>query len=184
MTISAYENLVSTAERRMLINGETSTIARVSDLSGVISAVNGKIELVYEGEQEGAGIVAQSLINKAIRNQFVTLFPDPGKLKKKKAVSPYQVIIDWFSAGNEADIILQATDKNYKDVLYSVPGLENLIVLHLPTLNEEEKLTMMEFVLFGLAEHSLLGKHNLVKGTQFKDLFGSMFSGSDMFDEE
>lgn len=184
LTISAYENLVSTAERRMLMNGVSSTIARVSDLSGVISAVNGKIELVYEGEQEGAGIVAQSLINKAIRNQFVELFPDPSKLKKKKVVSPYQVIIDWFSEGNEVDVLLQETDENYKKILYSIPGLENLIVLQHPTLNEQDKLTMMEFVLFGLAEHSLIGKHNLVKGTQFKDLFGSMFSGSDLFDEE
>lgn len=76
LTISAYENLVSTAERRLLMNAERHTTARISDLSGVVSAVNGKIELVYEGEQEGAGMVAMSLLNKAIRNQFVALFPD------------------------------------------------------------------------------------------------------------
>ncbi len=184
LTISAYENLVSTAERRMLMNAEQKTTARISDLSGVVSAVNGKIELVYEGEQEGAGMVALSLLNKAIRNQFVELFPDPSKLKKKKEVSPYQVIIEWFSSGHEVDLMLMANDKEYAKTLLSVPGLENLIVLHMPTLSEQEKLTMMEFVLFGLAEHSLIGKNALVKGVQFKDLFGSMFSGKNEFEEE
>ena len=49
LSISAFENMVSSAERRVLINGETKTIARISDLFGAISAINGKIELVYEG---------------------------------------------------------------------------------------------------------------------------------------
>ncbi|HOZ52442.1 MAG TPA: magnesium chelatase [Chitinophagaceae bacterium] len=184
LTISAYENLVSTAERRMLMNGETKTHARISDLSGVVSAVNGKIELVYEGEQEGAGIVALSLLSKAIRNQFVELFPDPGKLKKKKEVSPYQSIVEWFSAGNEIDLLLLDTDANYKKILKAIPGLDNLVENFMPKLKPDTKHVMMEFVLFGLAEHSLIGKNSLVKGIQFKDLFGSMFSNSNMFDEE
>ena len=184
LTISAYENLVSTAERRILMNGELKTQARISDLNGVVSAVNGKIELVYEGEQEGAGIVALSLLSKAIRNQFVELFPDPGKLKKKKEVSPYQTIVEWFSAGNEIDLLLLDTDANYKKILKAIPGLDNLVENFIPKLKPDTKLTMMEFVLFGLAEHSLIGKNSLVKGIQFKDLFGSMFNNSNMFDEE
>ena len=184
LTISAYENLVSTAERRMLMNGEAKTVARISDLNGVVSAVNGKIELVYEGEQEGAGMVAMSLLGKAIRNQFVELFPDPSKLKKRKAISPYQVIVEWFSSGNEVDLMLLSKDTDYKKTLMAIPGLENLIVLHMPDLPAKDKLTMMEFVLFGLAEHSLIGKNALVKGVQFKDLFGSMFSGGDLEEDE
>ncbi len=183
LTISAYENLVSTAERRMLINGEKKTVARISDLIGIIPAVNGKIELVYEGEQEGAGIVAQNLVSKAIRNQFVTLFPDPSKLKKKKEVSPYQAIVNWFSEGNEVDLILIEKDVNYQKTLKSIPGLSELVEIYVPALKPSEKLTMMEFVLFGLSEHSLIGKNNLVRGVQFKDLFGSMFSDKAMYDE-
>jgi magnesium chelatase subunit I len=184
LTISAFENLVSTAERRMLINAEQHTIARISDLQGVISAVNGKIELVYEGEQEGAAIVAMTLLSKAIRNQFITLFPDPAKLKKKKDPSPYQIVIDWFSAGNEVDLLLNENEENYKKILQTIPGLENLVVIYTSDLSENERLTMMEFILFGLAEHSLIGKKSLTKGIQFKDLFGSMFSSSSEYDEE
>ena len=39
----------------------------------------------------------------------------------------------------------------------------------------------MEFILFGLAEHSLIGKNQLERGTQFKDILGSMFNEKDFF---
>ncbi len=184
LTISAYENLVSTAERRMLLNAEEKTIARITDLIGVIPAVNGKIELVYEGEQEGAGIVAQNLLGKAIRNEFLDHFPDPAKLKKKKEPSPYQIIIDWFGEGNIVDILLLEDQKTYKKGLEAIPGLSDLVEKYVPKLSKEDKLTMMEFVLFALAEHSLIGKSGLEQGVQFKDILGSMFSEKDFFKDQ
>ena len=36
----------------------------------------------------------------------------------------------------------------------------------------------MEFVLFGLSEHSLLSRFNMENGVQFKDMISSMFSMS------
>lgn len=184
LTISAYENLVSTAERRMLLNAEEKTVARITDLIGVIPAVNGKIELVYEGEQEGAGIVAQNLLGKAIRNEFLEYFPDPAKLKKKKEVSPYQTIVDWFGEGNVVDLLLLEDQKTYKKGLEEIPGLSELVDKHVPKLSKEEKLLMMEFVLFALAEHSLIGKNGLERGVQFKDILGSMFSEKDFFKDQ
>ncbi len=183
LTISAYENLVSTAERRMLINGESKTIARISDLIGVIPAVNGKIELVYEGEQEGAGIVAQNLLGKAIRNEFIEHFPDPSKLKKKKEPSPYQPVVNWFGEGNVVDLMLLEDEKTFRKGLESIPGLGSLVETYLPKLSKNEKLIAMEFVLFALAEHSLIGKNSLIRGVQFKDILGSMFSEKDFFKE-
>lgn len=186
LTISAYENLVSTAERRMLLNGEDSTFARISDLAGVVSAINGKIELVYEGEQEGAAMVSQGLIGKAIRHHFTTLFPDPGKLKKKKQVSPYQKVLDWFSENDEIDILLGDSDKVYKQTLDTIPALEELLALvngpDKPLGND--KYVMKEFILHALAEHSQIGKAYLERGIQFKDLFGSVFSAKDLGEEE
>jgi magnesium chelatase subunit I len=183
LTISAYENLVSTAERRMLMNQETKAIARVSDLMGIIPAVNGKIELVYEGEQEGAGMVAQSLIGKAIRNYFITLFPDPGKLKRKKEVNPYMQTISWFNDGNKIDLLMMNNNEQHLLALERVGGLRSIVESHYPKLNQDDKLLMMEFVLFAMSEHSLIGKSNLVNGNQFKDLFGSISSDADLFGE-
>src|SRR5215212_1754765 len=70
LSISAYENLVSTAERRMLLTGEKAATIRITDFAGVVPAITGKVELVYEGEQEGAHIVAKNLVGKAIRTLF------------------------------------------------------------------------------------------------------------------
>jgi magnesium chelatase subunit I len=184
LTISAYENLVSTAERRMLLNGETKTMARISDLIGVIPAVNGKIELVYEGEQEGAGIVAQNLLGKAMRNEFLEYFPDPSKLKKKKEASPYQTIINWFGEGNTVDLMLLEDEKTYKKGLESIPGLSEIVSIHLPKLSKNDTLVAMEFVLFAMAEHSLIGKNTLLRSIQFKDILGSMFSEKDFFNDQ
>ncbi|MEO6901646.1 MAG: magnesium chelatase [Bacteroidia bacterium] len=184
LTISAYENLVSTAERRMLMNSEVKTVARISDLMGVIPAVNGKIELVYEGEQEGAGIVAQNLLGKAIRNEFTEHFPDPAKLKKKKETSPYQSIVNWFGEGNVVDLLLLEDEKTYKKGLEAIPGLSDLVEQYHPKLSKQDKLIQMEFVLFALAEHSLIGKNTLERGVQFKDILGSMFSEKDFFKDQ
>ncbi len=183
LTISAYENLVSTAERRMLLNGEKKTTARISDLNGIIPAVNGKIELVYEGENEGAGMVAKILLGKAIRNEFLKYFPDPGKLKKKKEASPYQVIVDWFAEGHVVDHLMLEDEKTYAKGLEAIPGLSALVEKFMPAQKRNEKLAGMEFVLFAMAEHSLIGKSDLISGVQFKDLMGTMlsdkFTGSD-----
>src|SRR5690606_29925098 len=70
MSITALENLMSTAERRAILSGEDSTTVRLGDFMGVIPAITGKIELVYEGEQEGSGFVAETLIEEAVKSLF------------------------------------------------------------------------------------------------------------------
>jgi magnesium chelatase subunit I len=83
LTISAFENAVSAAERRAIINKEKQTQVWIADLIGIIPSITGKIELVYEGEQEGPYQVAMNLLDKAIRSQFVQYFPNPDSLKKR-----------------------------------------------------------------------------------------------------
>ena len=75
LTISAYEYMLASAERRMYQEGKESTTVRVSDFLSIIPAVNGKLELVYEGEQEGSYIVVLNLIGKTIKTMFNKLFP-------------------------------------------------------------------------------------------------------------
>lgn len=184
LTISAFENLVSACERRLLISGETKTSVRVSDFIGVIPSITGKVELVYEGEQEGPGIVANNLVGKAIRAQFINYFPDPEKERKKEGDNLYTPIKDWFEKGNMVDILFDANDKEYRKELKNIPGLEKLVDKQHKTSHEGFKYFLMEFALFGLAEYSLLSRHQLERGMQFKDLFTSMFNIPDMEDDE
>ncbi|MEQ8241369.1 MAG: sigma 54-interacting transcriptional regulator [Cyclobacteriaceae bacterium] len=185
LTISAYESMVSAAERRILKSGETATHIRISDLMGAIPAITGKVELVYEGEQEGPGIVAANLVGKALRRQFATYFTDPEALRKSKTTkNPYKNIIDWFSKGNMVDILHDFNQKDYENELLQIPGLEDLVNEVHGDQTKEFKLFMMEFALHGLAEHSMLSKHKLERGMQFKDLLSSMFSMPSPPDDE
>lgn len=184
LTISAYENLVAAAERRSIINNEKNASIRVSDFIGVVPAITGKVELVYEGEQEGPGIVAQNLIGKAIRTQFVNYFPDPDKFRKQKEKSPYKKIADWFSEGNKIDLLHDMNQADFEKALKSVPGLADLIKEYQKAQPDAVKLFLMEFALHGLAEYSLISKHNLTAGNQFKDLLSSMFTLPKNFSED
>ena len=176
LTISAYENLIAGAERRCIINKEKSTFIRISDFVSVIPSITGKVELVYEGEQEGPGIVAQNLVGKAIRTQFLNYFPDPDKFRKQKEKSPYKKIANWFGDGNTIDLLHDLSNQDYEKLLKSVPGLLDLINEFHKAQDQSTKLFLMEFALHGLAEYSLISKHNLTNGLQFKDLLSSMFS--------
>jgi magnesium chelatase subunit I len=182
LTISAYENLISNAERRMLINNEERTFVRISDFLGVIPAITGKIELVYEGEQEGPAKVANILVGKAIKTLMAQYFPDPEKLKRSKALNPYTEIINWFGVGNNISIIDDLSEKEYKRVLESVPSLRDVIKQFHPTLIDTQQLLLMEFLLHGLAEFSQVSKAFLDNGYSFKDMLGSLFNAR--FDDD
>ncbi|MCB0753924.1 MAG: magnesium chelatase, partial [Ignavibacteriae bacterium] len=183
LTISALENLISTAERRMLINGEEETTVRISDFIGVIPSITGKVELVYEGEQEGTATVAQILIGKAIRKQFEEYFPSPDKIKKSQQKNPYAEIIHWFSHNN-LDLINNISDKEYRKLLGTVTNLGAIIKQLHPQLPENEYYLMMEFLLHGLAEYSLISKQRVEFGMQFKDMISTMFSQQNDDDDD
>ncbi len=176
LTISAYENLISNAERRMIINHEDRTFVRIADFLGVIPAITGKIELVYEGELEGPAKVANILIGKAIKTLLLKFFPDPEKTKKAKAPNPYAEIISWFSDGNTLAVLDDLPLAEYKKVLNSVTGLKELVKKIHPRLVESQQLILMEFVLHGLAEFSQLSKGFLDNGFAFSDMFNSLFN--------
>lgn len=177
LTISAYENLVSAAERRMLVSGQQATLARISDFAGVIPAITGKIELVYEGELEGPVHVAHRLIGGAIKTLFTTYFPHPEKAKKGKTENPYAPIIDWFTSGNRLELTDNLSDSQYEEAMRQVPGLYALVKKLHPKLAEGQKVLLMEFVLHGLAEYSQLNKNYLDGGVAFADMLGSLFDG-------
>jgi len=184
LTISAYENLISNAERRMLLNGENSTFVRISDFLGVIPAITGKIELVYEGELEGPGKVANILLGKAIKTLMLNYFPDPEKLKKAKAVNPYADIINWFATGNTISLVDDLSLEEYISALESVPGLKTVIKTFHKTLSKNQQILLMEFLLHGLSEFSLINKSFLDKGFSFNDMFNSLFNTEFEDDDE
>ncbi|MGI8952191.1 MAG: magnesium chelatase [Chitinophagaceae bacterium] len=188
LTIAAFENAVSSAERRAIIYNEKNTQIWVSDLIGIIPSITGKIELVYEGEQEGPFQVAINLLDKAIRSQFIQYFPNPEAQKKKRIPTnkpsqqtkeedgPYKAITRWFDAGNHVDLMVDMKDADKIAALYKVDGLYNFVKKYFPHANEKENALLMEFVLHGLSSYSIISKKIIEGRIQFKDLMGSMMN--------
>jgi magnesium chelatase subunit I len=186
LTIAANELLYATAERRSIINKDAKTVARIADIYGIIPAITGKVELVYEGEQEGPYQVAIHLIGKAIRQMFTAYFPNPSDYKrsKTKKEDPYKSIVNWFGQnGNVLSIGNHITDEQYMVELHKVDGLHHIVNTFVMCDDEKEQLMWMEFVLHGMAEFSLISKRVQQANSTFSDILGSMMS-MDMNGEE
>jgi len=173
MSITMYENLVSTAERRALRAGSATTSVRLSDFMGIIPAITGKVELVYEGEQEGAAVVAQHLISDAIHTFFPAFFPKIEKLERDTNASPYANLLEWFFAETGFELLDDATDETYQKQLDAIPPLEELLKKYQPDFPQEDKYFLKEFLLWGLVEYDKLSKDRVAVGYQFKDLYSN-----------
>ena len=178
MSITAYENLLSTAERRMLLSGDGTTAVRFSDFMGVIPSITGKIELVYEGEQEGSAAVAMQLLSRATKQIFIEYFPKIEKLQKADDVDPYQNLVEWFFEESKFELLDNFANDEYKSQLDSIQPLQALIENHIDDdVNEDDLYFIKELVLWALVEYNKLSKYRMTNGMRFKDIYGGYISG-------
>ena len=187
VTRAALEDLISAAERRALINNEEETIARIADLMHVEPAITGKVELVYEGEQEGAQNVALTLIGRAVREIYTRYFPDPSD--KESGRPKYRDVLNWFAEGNTVDLEQDLSFTDYAQRLDRVDGLKAFVEEHTNPGSPADTASMMEFVLEALHQNSLIGKEFDDGAQSYNDIMGSMLSGfgppeDDDFDDE
>ena len=179
LSITALENLISTAERRALLAGDKKTFGRITDFWGVVPAITGKVELVYEGEQEGAYGVAMKLLGASIKQSFLDLFPNPDEAAAdgKADSDPYGIIRAYFSGGNVVELFNDASEQDYRATLDGVAGLRKFVTgtLHDRKLSEPETYLYMELVLQGLAEMDVLNKETMDNTLSFRDVLADMF---------
>ncbi len=159
LTISAMENLYAAAKLRLIETGSKKTTIRLVDFTSIIPAITGKIELVYEGEQEGAAEVAQLLIDQAILTEFEKLFPKIPKLEKQGVKTPYTDVINWFNA-NFLELNYTDTDEDFYASLHQIKPLVELVEEYCPDFVEADKLFCMEMLIWGLAINKKLDKMN------------------------
>ncbi len=177
MTISLMENLISNAERRAIRTGERRQAVRICDLQNGIASISGKVELVYEGEQEGAVAVAKHLLGKAVKEVFAKHFPDAYKAKDKNegAPSEYDPIFRFFAQGKRVEISDELTTREFHQRLSQVTGLEDLPKRYLGIKDAMEIPTAMEFVLEALHQNSILAKERTdTSALAYTDMFSTM----------
>ncbi len=172
LSISALENLLSSAEQRLLRNNESKTTVRLSDFSSIIPAITGKVELVYEGEQEGAEFVANKLIDSAIKTLFEKNFPKIEKLEKQGANTPYDDLVTWFFNESKFEILNGVSEKEYQKKLLSIEPLNKLLKEYHPEALKEDIYFLNEFVLWGLVQFKKLSKVEYSEGIEIQDPYG------------
>jgi len=187
MPISAVEILASNLERRGLINSERRVSPRLCDLPATLPAITGKVEMVYEGEQQGAEVVAKKLIGTAVKKLFDSKFPAPdsgrpterrrqeseddeetGPMRRSRlAPSPekvhplYEPIVSWFAAGNRITLSDETPFAEHLQMLECVPGLKKAVEEHFSPASPEELAIGMELVLEGLTQHLKIAREDL-----------------------
>jgi len=183
LTITAMEQLISAAERRALVNGEDKTTARITDVFHIVPALTGKLELVYEGEQEGVLNVAKHIIGKALKKIFEKHFLDPEKQKKSDDDSIYKPVLDWFANGNTLDLTDYLSKKEYEQALDSVASLSKVVEEQAEAANGQTKYVLMDFVIEALHQNSMVGKEDMDDSRSYSDMLGSMLDSMDDLDD-
>jgi magnesium chelatase subunit I len=148
----------------------------MSDFLGIIASINGKVELVYEGEQEGAEQISLHLINQAVKTLFPKYFPEIKKLQQKDQEGPYDSLLGGFYSDNDLFLEDGLPEDIYQDTLRSVPHLEALVDEFQSDSTPEDRFFMMEFLLWGLEAHKKLNKYRTLEGFQFKDGLGNILA--------
>ncbi len=114
LPITTLENVVSNAERRAFLRGESLVVPRVSDIYASLSALTGKVELEYEGELKGPEIVARELVRTAVGTVF----------DGYAAQADTRPVIDWFDAGGTLELSDTIAAADLLRAVHPVDGLE------------------------------------------------------------
>ena len=145
----------------------------MSDFNSIIPAITGKVELVYEGEQEGAAFVANQLIDNAIKTLFVKYFPKIEKLEKEGVTNPYEEIVSWFFNESGFEILNGILETEYQKKLMLISPLNDLVKKFQPNISNEDISFLKEFVLWGLVQFKKLSKVQHIDGVQIQDPCGN-----------
>lgn len=172
LSISGLENLYSAAYRRLLRGGYETTMIRIVDFIGVIPSITGKVELIYEGEQEGPYNVALHLLDASIKEEFLSIFPNPEKKLKKHEEDAYHKIKSWFTKGNTVEFWYNDSDEVIHQKLRQVDGLEDLVIDKIR--NHQESIVLMEIILHGLSELNIISRDLLDDKISFNDSLANM----------
>ena len=176
LSISAFEHMMSHAELRLIENGEQTGTIRVSDILAVVPAITGKVELVYEGENEGPVFVAEHLIEYAIKQIFEDYFPKIEKLEKKGVETPYDNLYTWFYENDALELHDNSDETYYHQCLDQIKPLEMLLNKYAPEIEGNLKYFFKELVIFGLVASKKLTKGRVQNTTMINDLYSSYFS--------
>jgi magnesium chelatase subunit I len=150
LPISTMELVVSNAERRALLHGESLVVPRIGDIYTALPGITGKIELEYEGEVRGADVVVKEIIRQAVATVYDQYF----------AEAKTQQIEQWFNLGGTVQLNDAQPAKASFDELQQIQGLFEKLspVGATPKSKPEVAVSAAEFLLEGMYAHKKLSR--------------------------
>jgi magnesium chelatase subunit I len=145
LPIATMELVLSNAERRALMHGESLVVPRVGDLFAALPGISGKIELEYEGEMKGAEIVIREIIRQSVASIYDGYFADTNT----------QQIEQWFNLGGAVELNDKQPAQAVFTALKDIQGLmEKLSPLKINSRTPVEvAVSAAEFLLEGMTAH-------------------------------
>lgn len=150
LPIATMELVVSNAERRALIHGESLVVPRVGDIIAALPGITGKIELEYEGELKGSETVIRELIRQSVANIYDSYFADTNT----------QQIEQWFNLGGQVELNDKQPSQTVFTALKEIQGLfEKLSPLKINSRTPVEvAVSAAEFLLEGMTAHKKISR--------------------------
>lgn len=94
MSVANYENVLSSAERRAILQNEPVAVARCGDLAAMIASSRGKMELTMSEEPGQEDRLVSRLIDEAVKNVF-------DQSSNPKA---FRNVIEYFEGSNKVEL--------------------------------------------------------------------------------
>ncbi len=157
MSIANYENMVSNAERRAVVAGDESTVARLSDLAHIAAGSRGKMELTMTEEAGEEDRLATRLVEEATKNVFDTHF------KTKQ----FRNVVEYFETGKTLEVGDSVSTATYLELIDKIRGfgrqIEDIASELAPELEKTPyapalRASIAEFILEGLHTNNRLNK--------------------------
>jgi magnesium chelatase subunit I len=175
VAIAALELLASNLERRALTTPRTPDEGpvepRICDLHMLLPAITGKVEMVYEGEQQGPEMVARQIIGQAVKKVFDGRYPEVGRevgSGGEDDTGPYARIVAWFADEHRVTLSDEQSFADYRAQLEQVPGL--LQLTGVPDTEPQRQAREAEIILEGLHQHLKLTREDLDSRISYKEL--------------
>ncbi len=147
VTVSNYENLVSSALKRSLRNGETTVVPRISDLPSVVASTAGKIELESVGDISEERVIDR-LVQRAVLNVFNRTF----------SLAEFESLLAAFQRGATMHVSSSLPSGEYVKQALQIPGMKGAVAKLGATGNPATVAAAVEFVLEGLHLNRKLNK--------------------------
>ncbi len=163
-SIACLENVVSSAERRGILTGETRVMPRPCDLAHLASSCRGKIELLLADDgQDSEDKLIASLLGEAVKQVFDDVMD----------VEDVEVIAEQFEAGlslavgDEISGTEQVANMRHVDELLPL-SRELAGRLHMDADDDQAVASCGEFILEALYVNNRLSKHVTSQGLSYR----------------